>query len=90
MNAGRADRYRQVWVGCDQHGQLTAVGDVGEAARGLGAVGGAEVTVDQTGAGGQTTRYRERVGRSDRVGQEDERRNGRGADVAVEPLSDGH
>lgn len=85
MHAGRADATRENRVGRDQQHKAARTADSGELARDAGAIIGPKMAIHHGRAARQAFRDHDRIGRSQRVGEEIQRRNAARTGLAVEP-----
>ena len=85
MHADRADAARESSIGRDQQKQAARMADGGELARDAGAIIRAKMPINDGRSARQALGDRDGIGRSQRVGEEIQRRNAGCADLAVEP-----
>jgi hypothetical protein len=85
VNAVRADAQRQIRVGGDQELKPSPTADLRQPPRGSPAIRGPEMAIHNCGSSREPARNCRRVGRPDRIGEKEQRRNSGGAGVAVEP-----
>jgi len=86
MHASRAHAARKSAVGRDQQNHAARTADGGKLARDSGAIIGAKMPINDGRTARQAFGGRDGIGRSQRVGEEIQRRNAARACLAVEPL----